>query len=521
MSDISGENLPGRGVERGLSAVFLGLVALWMGVLLLVPDRTFADDSYFYLMVAWHTAHGMGSTFNGLMPTNGYHPLWMLLCTLVYKVIPGRAEAVHGIAALIALLDAVMLVMVARVLRRVGEHMWPVAFALLVPFCFGSQLGTEGALSGMSLALLMMTTWRFAGSGPTATNAAMFSSVVALAVLSRLDNIFIVGLVWLAVWSLPGAEARERRRLQVLWGAIPTVLWAGYVGSNWVLFHTIEPISGRLKSTGRADHVLGANLPHTALIALAILVPSFVVVALRRRDLFFRVVEAPFALGVLCHALYIVFLMSSETRWTWYYTSWMLLGAVLLARACAILLEGRRAMAVAACWLAALVVAVSWWRVSYGKFWRGPETRPPASFNAELYGREGIRRAIAYDEPGVYAYYSDIAIVPVDGLMGDLAFQDELATKGVQEFVRREGIQAWIGPYSPVDRDNKQELCDKVFLSSERFHCEAVGDGRYQLTGVDVYARLPPKLAGTLALVPREQIYALPGAITVWRLGRQ
>ena len=334
-------SLLSAGAERLLAMVFALLAALWVIVLLLVPNRTFADDSYFYLMVAWNMARGMGSTFNTLMPTNGYHPLWMLLLTLVYKVIPDRVPALHGVAALLALLDGLMLLTVARLLRRVGGHLWPVAFALLVPFVFGSQLGTEGALSGLFLSLLMITTWRFVSRRPTAANAVMWSSVAAIAVLSRLDNIFIVSWIWLAVYLLPGAEARGRRRLQVLSAAIPVVLWAGYVGSNIVLFHTVQPISGQLKSSGAIHHALGSNLPHTALVALLVLVPSFAVVALLRRDLFFRTVELPFALGVLCHLLYIVFRMSSETRWTWYYTSWMLLAAVLLARACSVLLRER------------------------------------------------------------------------------------------------------------------------------------------------------------------------------------
>ena len=506
------------GVERALAVIFGVLAALWMVVLLLVPQRTFADDSYFYLMVAWNMARGMGSTFNTLMPTNGYHPLWMLLCTLVFKVIPQRPAALHGVAALIALLDGLMLLTVARVLRRVGAHLWPVAFALLLPFVFGSQLGTEGALSGLFLALLMMTTWRLVGRPPTAANAAMWSSVVAIAVLSRLDNIFIVGCVSLAVYLLPGPEARERRRLQVVFAAIPLVLWTVYVGSNVLLFHTIEPISGKLKSTGVRDHALGANLPHTALIALAVLLPSLAVVAVRRRDLFFRVVELPFAAGVLCHLLYIVFRMSSETRWTWYYTSWMLLAAVLLARACSVVLRERQALAPAVCGLAALLVALAWYGVSYRKFWKGRETRPPASFNAELHDRLGVRRMIAYDEPGLYAYYSDIEIVPIDGLMGDVAFQQELATKGIGEFVRREHIDGFMGPSTPIDQVTADGLCAHRFLSSEQFRCQPVGAGQFRLEGVTIYARMPPTDAGMLELPDRNKVYQLPGRVGVWRL---
>src|SRR5882762_8278750 len=73
----------------------LVLVVLYAGVFIARPDQLFADDSYFYLQVAWNFARGMGSTFNTLMPTNGYHPLWMLLCAAVYKVLPSRIPGMH------------------------------------------------------------------------------------------------------------------------------------------------------------------------------------------------------------------------------------------------------------------------------------------------------------------------------------------------------------------------------------------------------------------------------------------
>ncbi len=509
------------GLENVLIAVFALTAVLFAAVVLRVPDRTFADDSYFYFQVAWNMARGMGSTFNTIMPTNGYHPLWMLICTGVFKLIPSRQAGVHGIAAVIVVLDLLMLFTVARLLRRTAAHLWPIAFALLLPFCFASQLGTEGALSGLFLALLMVTAFDFVVA-PDGRRAVLFQLVAAIAVLSRLDNIFIVGFVSAAVFLAPSggtlASVAERRALQLRALPIPLVLWAIYLGSNWIFFETLQPISGMLKSHSAADHALGGNLPHSALVALAVIVPSFAVVAFWRRDLFFRSVELPFALGVLCHLLYIVFVMSSETRWTWYYTSWMLLGGVLLARAASVVFDGRSQLATAVCVLAAVVAAGAWYKVSYLKFLRGPDTRPPAAFNAEVYGRLGVRRAIAFDEPGVYAFFSDIEIVPIDGLMGDLAFQHELATKGIQEFVDRAKIDAFIGPDSPMDEAGANQVCRRVFLSSEQFRCERQADGRYRVVGVDIYARVPSKPAGTLVLDPDKVIWRLPHAIEVWRL---
>ena len=44
-----------------------------------VVDLTFrtTDDSYYYFLTASNLASGKGPTFDGLHPTNGFHPLWM------------------------------------------------------------------------------------------------------------------------------------------------------------------------------------------------------------------------------------------------------------------------------------------------------------------------------------------------------------------------------------------------------------------------------------------------------------
>src|SRR5712664_82272 len=108
------------------------LVALYAGLFIARPDKWFADDTYFYLQVAWNFARGMGSTFNTLMPTNGYHPLWMLLCAAVYKVLPSKIPGMHGVAVLTSLLDVLMLWTIRRLLKQVAGDLWVLAFAVLI-----------------------------------------------------------------------------------------------------------------------------------------------------------------------------------------------------------------------------------------------------------------------------------------------------------------------------------------------------------------------------------------------------
>jgi hypothetical protein len=512
-----------RGFFDRRSSLWLGvtvslLIALYVLMLITRPDQFFADDTYFYLQVAWNFGRGLGSTFNNIMPTNGYHPLWMLMCAAVFHFFPVKTQGIHVVAGMVAALDVLMLWTVRRLLAKVAGDLWPLAFVLLVPFCFTSQLGTEGALSGLFLSLLMFVGYSYSEM-PKTNMAVAFNLTAAITVLSRLDNIFIVSLVWLAVWLAFGETGKAAgRRLQMMMLPIYIVLWGVYLSSNWIWFHTLQPISGMLKSKSKVDHALGANLPHTALFALAVVLVCFVVVAINKRDLFFRVVEVPFTLGVLIHAGYIVLRMSSETRWSWYYTSWILLGGVLLARVGSILMARKRDLALPVAALCVLLLAGAWFKMSYTKAYLQPDRRTPAAFNEVVYRQAGVHSAFAYDEPGMLAYYSDIHIIPLDGLMGDMEFQQDLATKGILAVAAKHHIDGFIGPPMPFDTAESKSFCERFFLSAETLHCTQQGANKWQATSLDVYARVPSGPAGTLVLNPQRIVWSDKKWVAVWRI---
>ena len=188
MSSIPDEKTGWSSLFSAKANLALGLVSailiiLYGLVFILKPENLYVDDSYFYLQVAWNIARGMGSTFNNVMPTNGYHPLFMLVCVAVFQIFPERLVAIHAVAAVIVLFDASMLLTVRRILLRTGGDLWPVALVLLVPFSFLTQLGTEGALSGCLLALMMLFAYELV-QAPDGRKAAFYNLVAALAVLT-------------------------------------------------------------------------------------------------------------------------------------------------------------------------------------------------------------------------------------------------------------------------------------------------------------------------------------------------
>lgn len=509
-------------------AQFRGNLPLWIALITLVvfyatvvigwPDNFFADDSYFYLEVASNFAHGLGSTFNGLMPTNGYHPLWMLVCAAVFKAVPNKYAAVHVIGAVIAVLNLGALVRLTLILQKAGTALPWLAWLLYLPFCFTTQLGTEGALSGFFIASTILCAYDLA-LDPKPRRALLYMLCAALAVLSRLDNIFIIAFLTFAlILGVATPQARTMLRFLLLASPIAILLWAAYLFSNHHWFGTWQPISGLLKSHGKGEHKLFTNLPRIALLDLAIIAACLAVTNRLRRDLFHRVVELPLAAGVLVHATYIVFIMSSETRWSWYYTTWTLLAGILFARAVSILAEYRPALRQPIFAGAVAALLLFWFTTDLHHFaHRNPASQDPG-FQANVVERAGLHTLLAFDKPGRVAFYTTAQIVPLDGLMGDLRFQHDLASKGIATFNRDNHIDGFIGPPQPLDDVGKRNFCDAVFLSSAQFRCVPDSHGKWLIDRVDVFARLTNTPAGSIPLPPGNMVWNAPGYVAAWRI---
>jgi hypothetical protein len=159
-----------------------------------------------------------------------------------------------------------------------------------------------------------------------------------------------------------------------------------------------------------------------------------------------------------------------------------------------------------------------WIRCDLFGFMRMTDSGRSFDFQHAVYEHAGMRRVIAFDKPGRIAYYSDVKIVPLDGLMGNLEFQNELATRGIAAFVSANHIDGFVGPPVPLDSRNAELLCGSVWLASSELQCSHNRNGENQVAAVLVFARIPPTFAGKLWLPPDQLVWNKPGDIAVWRL---
>ena len=130
---------------------------------------------------------------------------------------------------------------------------------------------------------------------------------------------------------------------------------------------------------------------------------------------------------------------------------------------------------------------------------------------------------LAYDQPGGMAYFTDAAVVPLDGLMADREFQTELAQKGIGDFIRRDNIDGFAGPTVPFDQWGKDTYCGHLFLESTKYTCEPWmagpdGEPQWMITGVEVYSRLPLAPAGYISLPPSHILWTGKNYLTIWKI---
>ncbi len=167
-----------------------------------------SDDAFYYFNTAKNISEGLGVTFDGMNSTNGFHPLWMLVCIPIFSL--ARYDLYLPFRLLIifmGVLNAATALIIYRWLTDVlskgagilGAIVW--AFTPLI-HSFTSESGIETGLSVFFLFLLLSHVSKLSQATiKIPTKNLIFTGVIAsLAFLARLDNIFIISM--LGIWLI-------------------------------------------------------------------------------------------------------------------------------------------------------------------------------------------------------------------------------------------------------------------------------------------------------------------------------
>jgi hypothetical protein len=263
-----------RAARRFLGATSVVLVALCFSwdSLVLTPRALFTrqvpDDAGYYLKTALNAARGLGSTFDGQNPTNGYHPLWFLMLAAMGKVgIPlgmGEAGFLQVATALQVLMFCAAVTMVFTLLLPTDRPFALLAATMLAATCSATVnlLETPVLLLCLSgLLLFLQWDWHAPASAPRVGGAVLLSY---LCFLARLD----AGVLFLAVacWYVV-----QRRYRQGIWfcGCAGVVL-ALHFALYYLIWQQFVPVSGIIKLHETGARVAGFADMVSRLLAVGI-----------------------------------------------------------------------------------------------------------------------------------------------------------------------------------------------------------------------------------------------------------
>jgi hypothetical protein len=199
--------------------------------------------------IARNIVAGLGSTFDGIHRTNGYHPLWMLIVAALLRLAGSSTAFFWAVQGLLLL--CVLATYFAA--ERIFAAFAPAAGWL--PKLLAAGLATSAltlVAGGMEVAvaipLLASFAWyRLCRFSWVPRRAFLLGLAAAALVLARLDTAILIALMGtLDLAGASGVPGRLRLRcaLSFLGGLLPV---AAYLAWNQLAFHSLMPVSGRAK----------------------------------------------------------------------------------------------------------------------------------------------------------------------------------------------------------------------------------------------------------------------------------
>ena len=231
------------GIVVGLA---VRLYLAWQPVQSLVM-RYNADDAYYYFTIARNIVTGHGVSFDGLVPTNGFHPLYLVLLVPIFALTHNAVElAVHLSLSLLAVFNVLTVLPMYRVLKHVLDD--EVALVASIAWLFNpwvvaiTMLGVESALYVLLLAWTVERYVRWRMDRTERRQLIVVGILAGLTVLARSDAVFL-----LAAISVDGIILSWNKTLvrdMVAWGIPCGIIIMPWFGWNMLTLGTIVQTSG-------------------------------------------------------------------------------------------------------------------------------------------------------------------------------------------------------------------------------------------------------------------------------------
>ncbi len=220
------------------------------------PDLTFlhADDYFYYLKTAQNAYELNFISFNGIYPTNGFHPLWFFVNYLVVAATDNSVMPIFYIISAIQLVTSFLTYLLSYRLMIIllggnaieNTNKSNELFAVLT--ALGVSLVAMNLMIGamepvLSLPLLIYSfIYLFTRDLKSAKEQLIFGFICSLVVLSRLDSMLLYLLIGVFLFKYKGMNIKG-----LLTISLGGILLGIYLVYNMAEYGTLLPVSGMAK----------------------------------------------------------------------------------------------------------------------------------------------------------------------------------------------------------------------------------------------------------------------------------
>lgn len=488
----------------------------------LAPQNFMMDDSFFYFQIANNIAHSLGSTFNGIHETNGYHPLWMICCSAFAFLSGGDKQLLLQIGAFAQLLlTGGILFYGIKIARSIALESYYYFMPILIAFFLTFALiGSEGVINGFFFAQTIFLLLKYRDS-ERASHWFLIGLSMGLMFLSRLDNgiVVVVLLTMARLYNLKEIGFKSSLKLFASASLGVALLAVPYLAYNYINFGHLVPISGALKSTFPAISPKIFSISKTGAMYASFSVALILWGIAFERDKVRRQLALLIGAGSLSTNLYVFAFTDNVTNWNWYWA----LNAIALVFLLAFIFqyffksERARALRIAAGLAAFTCFSAYAGLFSYTQFINPVTLGYIPTLSEDAGGKrwqvamgEWINKNLPQgtviataDWPGMLAYYSNAKIFAIDGLVANFKVQDSIKSLGMRYYLKSIGARYLFGPNTNVSKPFMGFATEKEPGGSMKFQFYSV----LHRTGTDIIIiPMEERLVETDEIQPRSTV---------------
>ncbi len=416
------------------------------------------DDAAYFFKAGENMAAGKGLTFDGINPSNGFQPLWLVVVAGAAFIFEARPEMMFRyylvLQALLLILAAGILFLVHR--RAFNPLVSMLVIALFMPLVFFQSInGMESAIFVFSLTLAFLIVCKlkpFHREGRIWLP--IFGFCLGFVMLSRLDSVFIGAsvcalILYQALKHQVGFGACVKMLAIVIGCA--SVATLPYLVYNQVRFGSFMPISGSLKSTfPDVCFDLAKIMNISPRFQLAVLAAPFYLAwsgisslsASPERNQF-RAAVGALALGVILHFLHVMMFLDWAV-FSWHYLFYALFLTLAVSEPAKWVSERlkRRAAPAFAVIVIVLIIVGGSKVVSRTLAVETEDSWRVQSYRAAVWARNNTPpdSIFAMKDAGNFGYFSGRTVINLDGLVNNEAYQEVLRDGLLREYLASNNV---------------------------------------------------------------------------------